>query len=88
MTTPSYTTLWDTTRTRFRPIITAMHSRQLTDRGIARSELATRSAAPACKPTDVYEDFMTGSVVDKDCVGADNGLVVALDGVLLVSDDA
>ena len=41
------------------------------------------------KPTGVYEDFMTGFVLDKDTVwGRPTGLAVAPDGALLVSDDA
>lgn len=41
------------------------------------------------KPTGVYEDFMTGFVLDKDTVwGRSTGLAVAPDGALLVSDDA
>ena len=41
------------------------------------------------KPTGVYEDFMTGFVLDKDTVwGRPSGIAVARDGALLVSDDA
>ena len=41
------------------------------------------------KPTGVYEDFMTGFVLDEDTVwGRPAGIAVALDGALLVSDDA
>ena len=41
------------------------------------------------KPTGVYEDFMTGFVLDKDTVwGRPTGIAVAQDGALLVSDDA
>jgi glucose/arabinose dehydrogenase len=41
------------------------------------------------KPTGVYEDFMTGFVLDKDTVwGRPTGIAVARDGSLLVSDDA
>jgi glucose/arabinose dehydrogenase len=41
------------------------------------------------KATGVYEDFMTGFVLDKDTVwGRPAGIVVARDGALLVSDDA
>jgi glucose/arabinose dehydrogenase len=41
------------------------------------------------KPTGVYEDFMTGFVLDKDRVwGRPAGIAVAQDGALLVSDDA
>ena len=41
------------------------------------------------KPTGVYEDFMTGFVLDKDTVwGRPAGIAVARDGALLVSDDA
>ena len=41
------------------------------------------------KPTGVYEDFMTGFVLDKDTVwGRPAGIAVAQDGALLVSDDA
>ncbi len=41
------------------------------------------------KPTGVYEDFMTGFVLDKDRVwGRPAGIAVAHDGALLVSDDA
>ena len=41
------------------------------------------------KPTGVYEDFMTGFVLDKDTVwGRPTGLAVAPDGALLISDDA
>jgi len=41
------------------------------------------------KPTGVYEDFMTGFVLDKGTVwGRPAGLAVARDGALLVSDDA
>jgi glucose/arabinose dehydrogenase len=41
------------------------------------------------KPTGVYEDFMTGFVLDKDTVwGRPAGIGVARDGALLVSDDA
>lgn len=44
---------------------------------------------PIAKPTGVYEDFMTGFVLDKDTVwGQPTGLAVAPDGTLLVSDDA
>jgi hypothetical protein len=40
------------------------------------------------KPTGVYEDFMTGFVLDKDRVwGRPAGIAVAQDGALLVSDD-
>ena len=41
------------------------------------------------KPTGVYEDFMTGFVLDKDTVwGRPAGIAVTHDGALLVSDDA
>lgn len=41
------------------------------------------------KPTGVYEDFLTGFVLDKDTVwGRPAGIAVARDGALLVSDDA
>ncbi len=41
------------------------------------------------KPTGVYQDFMTGFVLDKDTVwGRPAGITVAQDGALLVSDDA
>jgi glucose/arabinose dehydrogenase len=41
------------------------------------------------KPTGVYEDFMTGFVLDEDTVwGRPAGLAVTQDGALLVSDDA
>jgi hypothetical protein len=41
------------------------------------------------KPTGVYEDFMTGFVLDKNTVwGRPAGVAVAQDGALLVSDDA
>jgi glucose/arabinose dehydrogenase len=41
------------------------------------------------KPTGVYEDFMTGFVLDEDTVwGRPAGIAVAQDGALLVSDDA
>ena len=41
------------------------------------------------KPTGVYEDFMTGFVLDEKTVwGRPAGLAVAKDGALLVSDDA
>ncbi|MFU0507968.1 PQQ-dependent sugar dehydrogenase [Pseudaminobacter sp. NGMCC 1.201702] len=41
------------------------------------------------KPTGVYEDFMTGFVLDKDTVwGRPAGIAVTEDGALLVSDDA
>jgi glucose/arabinose dehydrogenase len=41
------------------------------------------------KPTGVYEDFMTGFVLDKDTVwGRPAGIAVTRDGALLVSDDA
>lgn len=41
------------------------------------------------KPTGVYEDFMTGFVLDEDTVwGRPSGIAVARDGALLVSDDA
>jgi glucose/arabinose dehydrogenase len=41
------------------------------------------------KPTGVYEDFMTGFVLDSDTVwGRPAGIAVAQDGALLVSDDA
>ena len=41
------------------------------------------------KPTGVYEDFVTGFVLDKDTVwGRPAGIAVARDGALLVSDDA
>jgi hypothetical protein len=41
------------------------------------------------KPTGVYEDFMTGFVLDKDTVwGRPAGIAVARDGALLVSEDA
>lgn len=41
------------------------------------------------KPTGVYEDFMTGFVLDKDSVwGRPTAIAVARDGALLVSDDA
>lgn len=41
------------------------------------------------KPTGVYEDFMTGFVLDEDRVwGRPTGIAVTQDGALLVSDDA
>jgi len=41
------------------------------------------------KPTGVYEDFMTGFVLDEGTVwGRPAGIAVARDGALLVSDDA
>ncbi|WP_173930962.1 PQQ-dependent sugar dehydrogenase [Chelativorans sp. Marseille-P2723] len=41
------------------------------------------------KPTGVYEDFMTGFVIDEDTVwGRPTGIAVTPDGALLVSDDA
>lgn len=41
------------------------------------------------KPTGVYEDFMTGFVLDdKQVWGRPTGLAVTPDGALLVSDDA
>jgi glucose/arabinose dehydrogenase len=41
------------------------------------------------KPTGVYEDFMTGFVLDEDKVwGRPVGIAVTQDGALLVSDDA
>ena len=41
------------------------------------------------KPTGVYQDFMTGFVLDKDTVwGRPAGITVAQDGALLVSDNA
>jgi hypothetical protein len=41
------------------------------------------------KPTGVYEDFMTGFVLNEDTVwGRPAGIAVARDGALLVSDDA
>jgi glucose/arabinose dehydrogenase len=41
------------------------------------------------EPTGVYEDFMTGFVLDEEQVwGRPTGLAVAQDGALLVSDDA
>lgn len=41
------------------------------------------------KPTGVYEDFMTGFVLDKDTVwGRPAGIAVTREGALLVSDDA
>jgi glucose/arabinose dehydrogenase len=41
------------------------------------------------KPTGVYEDFMTGFVLDEERVwGRPTGLAVSQDGALLVSDDA
>jgi hypothetical protein len=41
------------------------------------------------KPTGVYEDFMTGFVLDEERVwGRPTGLAVTQDGALLVSDDA
>lgn len=41
------------------------------------------------QPTGVYEDFMTGFVLDEDRVwGRPSGIAVARDGALLVSDDA
>ncbi len=41
------------------------------------------------KPTGVYEDFMTGFVLDEEQVwGRPTGLAVAKDGALLVSDDS
>ena len=41
------------------------------------------------KPTGVYEDFMTGFVLDEATVwGRPAGIAVARDGALLVSDDA
>ena len=41
------------------------------------------------KSTGVYDDFMTGFVLDKDTVwGRPAGIAVAQDGALLVSDDA
>jgi glucose/arabinose dehydrogenase len=41
------------------------------------------------EPTGVYEDFMTGFVLDEETVwGRPAGIAVARDGALLVSDDA
>jgi glucose/arabinose dehydrogenase len=41
------------------------------------------------KSTGVYEDFMTGFVLDKNTVwGRPAGIAVTQDGALLVSDDA
>lgn len=41
------------------------------------------------EPTGVYEDFMTGFVLDDERVwGRPTGLAVAQDGSLLVSDDS
>lgn len=41
------------------------------------------------RPTGVYEDFMTGFVLDDETVwGRPAGIAVATDGTLLVSDDA
>jgi glucose/arabinose dehydrogenase len=41
------------------------------------------------RPTGVYEDFMTGFVLDNDTVwGRPAGVAVTRDGALLVSDDA
>ena len=41
------------------------------------------------KPTGVYENFMTGFVLDEERVwGRPTGIVVTHDGALLVSDDA
>ena len=41
------------------------------------------------KATGVYEDFMTGFVLDEGTVwGRPAGIAVARDGALLVSDDA
>jgi glucose/arabinose dehydrogenase len=41
------------------------------------------------KPTGVYEDFMTGFVLDEKTVwGRPAGIAVTQDGALLVSDDA
>lgn len=41
------------------------------------------------KPTGVYEDFMTGFVLDPEQVwGRPTALAVAQDGSLLVSDDS
>jgi glucose/arabinose dehydrogenase len=41
------------------------------------------------RPTGVYEDFMTGFVLDEERVwGRPTGIVVTHDGALLVSDDA
>lgn len=41
------------------------------------------------KPTGVYEDFMTGFVIDEKTVwGRPSGIAVTQDGALLVSDDA
>jgi glucose/arabinose dehydrogenase len=41
------------------------------------------------KPTGVYEDFMTGFVLDEERVwGRPAGIAVTQDGALLVSDDA
>ncbi len=41
------------------------------------------------KPTGVYEDFMTGFVLDEDTVwGRPAGIAIARDGAMLVSDDA
>ena len=41
------------------------------------------------RPTGVYEDFMTGFMLDEDRVwGRPTGIVVTHDGALLVSDDA
>ena len=42
-----------------------------------------------CNPTGVYEDFMTGFLVDNDSAwGRPAGVAVTRDGALLVSDDA
>ena len=41
------------------------------------------------RPTGVYEDFMTGFVLDEKTVwGRPAGIAVTGDGALLVSDDA
>ena len=41
------------------------------------------------RPTGVYEDFVTGFLVDNDSAwGRPAGVAVTRDGALLVSDDA
>jgi glucose/arabinose dehydrogenase len=48
-----------------------------------------RARVKGGKPTGVYEDFMTGFVLDENTVwGRPAGIAVARDGALLVSDDA
>lgn len=65
-----------------------------TMRGSWNRELRTgykvvRALFEGGKPTGVYEDFMTGFVLDENSVwGRPTGIAVTPDGALLVSDDA